>query len=41
MEVDEFCNKSFNIFSDSPDNLAKGVTGMDKSLKGETEKYFM
>jgi hypothetical protein len=41
MEVDEYCNKKFNIFSDSPENLAKGVGGMDRSLKAENEKYFM
>jgi len=41
MEVDEHCNKSFNTFSDSPENLAKGLGGADRSLKADTEKYFM
>jgi serine/threonine-protein phosphatase PPG1 len=44
MEIDEFANRSFNIFAESPENIARGIVAAaadSKIIKNETEKYFM
>ena len=44
MEVDEYGDRFFNIFSESPENIARGIVAAaadSKIIKSETEKYFM
>jgi hypothetical protein len=44
MEVNEYGERSFNIFSESPENVARGIVAAaadSKLIKNETEKYFM
>ena len=43
MEVNEHCERSFNVFSESPENLARGIGALtdNKPIKNESEKYFM
>ena len=40
LEIDEFGNRFFNIFSDSPDNLKKDL-GQKSFLLGADKNYFI
>lgn len=40
MEVDEYGNQHFNIFSDSPDNLKKDL-GTKSMMFGADKNYFI
>lgn len=43
MQIDENYQRQFNVFSESPENIARGIGSMmdGKAIKNESEKYFM
>ena len=46
MQLNEYCERNFNVFTESPENIARGIGAMmaaseTNGIKNESEKYFM